>query len=149
MAARTRVTQRSCRVTGSVFFQTIDTHGRPVGASRNHDLLTVSFLPAERAAMIRGILDDGPLPGMAARLLGARAGDLYVQVHVRPDPRFVREGNDVYCTVDLTLPQAALGATVNVSLGNGSRATPSTKKACGTTAATSTTGRPMIASCGT
>jgi molecular chaperone DnaJ len=35
-------------------------------------------------------------------------------VHVRPDERFVREGNDVYTTVDLTITQAALGATVTV-----------------------------------
>jgi molecular chaperone DnaJ len=45
---------------------------------------------------------------------GARAGDVYVEVHVRPDERFVREGNDVYSTVDLTITQAALGATVTV-----------------------------------
>src|SRR5919197_1501798 len=49
-----------------------------------------------------------------AGTLGGRAGDVYVEVHVRPDERFVREGNDVYTTVDLTLPQAALGATVTV-----------------------------------
>jgi molecular chaperone DnaJ len=46
--------------------------------------------------------------------LGGRAGDLYVQVHVRPDPRFVREGNDIVSSVDLTITQAALGATVRV-----------------------------------
>jgi molecular chaperone DnaJ len=45
---------------------------------------------------------------------GARAGDVYVEVHVRPDERFVREGNDVYTTVDLTITQAALGAAVAV-----------------------------------
>jgi molecular chaperone DnaJ len=45
---------------------------------------------------------------------GARAGDVYVQVHVRPDPRFVREGNDIFSTVDLTMTQAALGATVAI-----------------------------------
>jgi molecular chaperone DnaJ len=49
-----------------------------------------------------------------AGTLGGRAGDVYVEVHVRPDERFVREGNDVYTTVDLTLVQAALGATVSV-----------------------------------
>jgi molecular chaperone DnaJ len=46
--------------------------------------------------------------------LGARAGDLYVLVRVRPDPRFVREGNDLFATVDLTMTQAALGANVGV-----------------------------------
>jgi molecular chaperone DnaJ len=45
---------------------------------------------------------------------GARAGDLYVQVHVRPDPRFVRENNDIFSTVDLTITQAALGTTVTI-----------------------------------
>ncbi len=45
---------------------------------------------------------------------GARAGDVYVLVRVRPDRRFVREGNDVFSTVDLTITQAALGATLDV-----------------------------------
>jgi molecular chaperone DnaJ len=49
-----------------------------------------------------------------AGALGGRAGDVYVLVHVRPDPRFVREGNDIYSQVDLTIVQAALGATVSV-----------------------------------
>src|SRR2546423_13140566 len=49
-----------------------------------------------------------------AGALGARAGDVYVEVHVKPDARFVREGNDVYTTVDLTITQAALGATLTV-----------------------------------
>src|SRR5947207_2723522 len=52
--------------------------------------------------------------GHAGAAAGARAGDMYVQVHVRHDPRFVREGNDVFSTVDLTITQAALGAAVTV-----------------------------------
>jgi molecular chaperone DnaJ len=50
---------------------------------------------------------------------GGRAGDLYVLVRVRPDPRFVREGNDLFATVDLTMTQAALGARVPVSTLDG------------------------------
>ena len=49
-----------------------------------------------------------------AGALGGRSGDLYVLVRVRPDTRFVREGNDLFATVDLTMTQAALGATVRV-----------------------------------
>ncbi len=49
-----------------------------------------------------------------AGALGGRAGDLYVLVRVRPDPRFVREGHDLVSQVDLTMTQAALGATVTV-----------------------------------
>ena len=46
--------------------------------------------------------------------LGGRAGDVYVDVHVLPDPRFVREGNDIYSQVDLTVVQAALGIEIKV-----------------------------------
>jgi len=45
---------------------------------------------------------------------GARSGDAYVRVHVRPDERFVREGDDIYTTVALTMTQAALGAKVTI-----------------------------------
>src|SRR3954452_21701291 len=54
-----------------------------------------------------------------AGILGGRAGDVYVLVHVRPDPRFVREGNDIYSQVDLTIVQAALGAAVDVETLDG------------------------------
>jgi molecular chaperone DnaJ len=47
-------------------------------------------------------------------VLGGRAGDVYVRVRVRPDDRFVREGDDIFSTVDLTITQAALGARVKI-----------------------------------
>ena len=50
---------------------------------------------------------------------GGVAGDAYVLVRVRADPRFVREGNDLFSAVDVTLTQAALGATVNVTTLDG------------------------------
>jgi molecular chaperone DnaJ len=50
-----------------------------------------------------------------AGVLGGRAGDVYVLVRVRPDPRFVRDGNDVISTVDLTLTEATLGTKATVS----------------------------------
>jgi molecular chaperone DnaJ len=40
---------------------------------------------------------------------GARAGDAYVVVLVRPDPRFVRDGDDIIANVELTMTEAALG----------------------------------------
>jgi molecular chaperone DnaJ len=49
-----------------------------------------------------------------AGALGGRSGDLYVEVRVRPDERFVRDRDDVISTVDLTVTQAALGATVTI-----------------------------------
>jgi molecular chaperone DnaJ len=50
---------------------------------------------------------------------GSRAGDVYVQVRVRPDPRFVREGDDIFSTVDLTMTQAALGTTLTIETLDG------------------------------
>ena len=45
---------------------------------------------------------------------GARSGDLYVQVKVAPHPVFRRRDDDILYGVDLTLGQAALGATFSV-----------------------------------
>jgi molecular chaperone DnaJ len=50
---------------------------------------------------------------------GGRPGDVYVQVHVRPDDRFVREGNDLFSQVDLTIVEAALGASATVETIDG------------------------------
>jgi molecular chaperone DnaJ len=49
-----------------------------------------------------------------AGILGGRAGDAYVLVRIRPHERFVRDGNDIVSTVDLTMIQAALGAELTV-----------------------------------
>ncbi|MDQ6818437.1 MAG: molecular chaperone DnaJ, partial [Actinomycetota bacterium] len=35
-------------------------------------------------------------------------------VHVREDPRFIRDGDDLVTAVDVSAPQAALGTTVEV-----------------------------------
>jgi molecular chaperone DnaJ len=45
---------------------------------------------------------------------GARAGDVYVEVRVKSDPRFVRDGDDIFSTADLTITEAALGTRMNV-----------------------------------
>ena len=51
--------------------------------------------------------------------LGGRAGDAYIGVRVREDERFVREGDDIFSQVDLTIVQASLGATVPVETLHG------------------------------
>lgn len=45
---------------------------------------------------------------------GGPAGDLYVRVHVQPDDRFERQGFDLICPLEVSFPQAALGAKVEV-----------------------------------
>jgi len=54
-----------------------------------------------------------------AGVLGGRAGDVYVLVHVRPHPAFVREGNDIFSQVDLTIAQASLGLRMSVDTLDG------------------------------
>jgi molecular chaperone DnaJ len=51
--------------------------------------------------------------------LGARSGDAYIQVRVRDDDRFVREGNDIFSQVNLTVVEAALGTTVEIDTLDG------------------------------
>ena len=43
---------------------------------------------------------------------GGPAGDLYVEVHEQAHDIFVREGDDLHCTVSLPMVDAALGASV-------------------------------------
>ena len=45
---------------------------------------------------------------------GGPAGDLYVEVRVREDPRFVRSQDDLVTVVDVSAPLAALGTSVEV-----------------------------------
>ncbi|MFC6439694.1 molecular chaperone DnaJ [Bowmanella sp. JS7-9] len=46
--------------------------------------------------------------------MGAPAGDLYVQVHIKDHPIFVRDGNNLYCEVPLSFTRAALGGDIEV-----------------------------------
>ncbi len=57
-----------------------------------------------------------------AGLRGAPAGDLYVDVAVRPHPIFQREGPNVLVRVPLRMTQAALGGAVEVPAIDGTRA---------------------------
>jgi molecular chaperone DnaJ len=45
---------------------------------------------------------------------GGSRGDAFVIVRVRPDTRFVRDGDDLHTAVRLTMTDAALGATISV-----------------------------------
>jgi len=43
---------------------------------------------------------------------GGPAGDLYIFLEVKEHPFFERRGCDLYCTIPVSFPQAALGATI-------------------------------------
>lgn len=50
---------------------------------------------------------------------GGQAGDLYLVVHYRPDPRFEIRGDDLYTKVDVPLTTAILGGEVPVTTPTG------------------------------
>lgn len=51
---------------------------------------------------------------------GGAAGDLYLEIQFRPDPRYRTEGRDVYETVPVAPWEAALGASIEVATPSGS-----------------------------
>ena len=63
-------------------------------------------------------IDDGQhirlRGGGHAGLRGGETGNAFVLVRVRPDPRFVRDGDDLHTAVRMPMTDAALGATVRV-----------------------------------
>jgi molecular chaperone DnaJ len=57
-----------------------------------------------------------PSPG------GGPPGDLYVVLEVKEHPFFERRNSDLYCTIPITFPQAALGAEIYVPTLDGEEA---------------------------
>src|SRR6185295_7740444 len=50
---------------------------------------------------------------------GGPAGDLYITFHIAPDPKFKREGNDLYTTAELDLYTAVLGGEITIETMDG------------------------------
>ena len=46
---------------------------------------------------------------------GGPAGDLYVEVHEQPHDIFVRDGDDLHCTIAVPMVDAALGTSVTIN----------------------------------
>jgi DnaJ-class molecular chaperone len=74
--------------------------------------------PAHLEVAIPAGVDTGaqvrvPGEGHATRVPGTR-GDLVVITRVRPHAFFTRKGDNLYCEVPITVPEAALGARIQV-----------------------------------
>jgi molecular chaperone DnaJ len=120
-------TGRLQQVTRSVFGEFVRTQTCPTcaGSGRRIEQPCTECRGAGRVVEERAVAVDIP-PGIHhgqrirltgeghAGHVGGRAGDVYVEVRIRPDERFVREGDDIYATVDLTFTEAALGATLRI-----------------------------------
>lgn len=46
--------------------------------------------------------------------MGVSGGDVYVQIVIRPDPRFRRDGKDLFTDVNISFFEAALGGEISV-----------------------------------
>jgi len=92
-----------CRGQGTIVREPCETC-RGTGRSRAQRTLKVD-LPAgiDHGQRLR-LTGEGGAGGP-----GARAGDLYVLVRVTPDPRFLRDDDDLVYRLDLTMIDAALG----------------------------------------
>jgi DnaJ-class molecular chaperone len=51
--------------------------------------------------------------------MGGPPGDLYITTRIRPHPFFERKGDNVYCKMPISIPEAALGAAIEVPAVDG------------------------------
>jgi molecular chaperone DnaJ len=85
------------------------------------------------ATIPRGIFDGAELRigGKGdAGVFGGSAGDLYLRVHVMPDKKFTRIGDNLECNILLTYPQLVFGAQVEIESIDGSKETIKIPKGC-------------------
>ncbi len=72
----------------------------------------------EQSVDIPAGIDDGQIinlrGGGDAGANGGPAGDLRINVNMRPHPIFTRDGFDVFCEIPITFAQATLGAEITV-----------------------------------
>jgi len=107
---------------------------------RGHDRefrLPIEFVESIAGANKRLTLPDGStldvaIPpgiteGQVLRLRGkgapgsgkAGSGDALIEVEIRPDPSFTRQGDDIYLELPVTLTEAVLGARIKVPTATG------------------------------
>ena len=103
---------RHCRGTGSVPKEKCRTC-RGEGVYKKQEEIEVA-VPAgiEGGEMIR-------LSGAGEAVSGGQAGDLYVKVHVAPDPRFKKEGPNIVTELSVKLSDALLGGSYKIQTLDG------------------------------
>jgi len=124
----------TCRGTGQVvrsqgFFSLTSPcpHCHGTGQIIEHPCFTchgegVEIEKKEISVNIPAGVDDGSrlrLRGEGEAAPGMAPGDLYVFVHVQANEFFHREGVDIYCQLNISFSQAALGAEMEVPLLDG------------------------------
>lgn len=70
-------------------------------------------------------VEDGEMirmPGRGEASSGGGSGDLYIKLHIKTDPMFAREGNNLVTVLKIRLSDALLGANYNVRTLEGDEA---------------------------
>lgn len=105
----------NCRATGKVIKEPCETCK---GKGTNRKTVTIKVeIPAGiedgQTLVLRGKGEPGKN--------GGENGDIYVNVRVKKDNIFTRNGNNVECTIPITITQATLGATIKVPTVTGEK----------------------------
>ncbi len=109
LQGRTRVSIACPRCGGSGRLASVCPDCQGAGRTQKSQILTVRIPPGAQSGSKIRIPGKG-LPGRN----GSTPGDLYLLIQVTPHPFFAREGQNILCTVPLTVSEAALGAKIEV-----------------------------------
>lgn len=77
----------------------------------------VAKLEEEIKVSVPAGVEDGEMirmPGKGEATAGGSAGDLYVKLHIKNDPAFAREGNNLITDLSLKMTDALLGAEYHI-----------------------------------
>ena len=103
---------RFCHATGKIPKEKCHTC-RGEGVYRKQEEIEIVVPPGiEGGEMIR-------LTGAGEAIAGGTAGDLYVKVHVRPDPRFKKDGPNIITELNIKLSDALLGTDYTIATLDG------------------------------
>lgn len=105
----------NCRATGKVIKEPCDTC-KGKGTVRKTVTISVE-IPAGVEDGQTLVLRGKGEPGRN----GGENGDLYVEIRVKKDSIFIRNGNDVECTIPITITQATLGGKVKIPTVTGEK----------------------------
>jgi DnaJ-class molecular chaperone len=98
----------------TIDFVTAATGGKQRLALSPEEWLDVTIPPGIEEGQVLRLKGKGG-PGFG----GGPPGDALIEVHIAPHPFFRREGNDIHLELPVSLPEAVLGARIQVPTGTG------------------------------
>jgi molecular chaperone DnaJ len=97
-----------CRGNGKIISEPCRSCGGS-GRVQQHKTLSIKVPPGVDSGDRIRLSGEGE-----AGVNGGPAGDLYVQINLKPHPIFVREGSHLFCEVPIAITTAALGGELEV-----------------------------------